>query len=111
MKTQDARATTNLSLSPKELISFSKANALIRLLMLLLIALGMALAPALVSAQTLTVEAWQKVIKDTLPSQLGCFEISYPNISGSKHLAPLAPARFYPRKTWLRVRCLESKKT
>jgi len=48
--------------------------------MLLLIGLGAALVPAIGSAQPLSIQGWQKAMKDAPQSKPGCFQASYPSM-------------------------------
>ncbi|MDR2991097.1 MAG: hypothetical protein LBU72_04075 [Burkholderiaceae bacterium] len=57
----------------------TKAAQRIRSFILASISLSIFLLPTLGSAQALDIRAWQKIIKDTPPSETGCFEASYPD--------------------------------
>ena len=58
----------------------AKTAARMRALLLALMGLGAFLLPAIGSAQSSDIEVWQETIKQTPPSQPGCFQASYPDM-------------------------------
>jgi hypothetical protein len=62
--------------------SFWKTRAAMRIRawLLVLMGLGACLLPALGSAQTLSLAQWGQVMKETVPSQPGCFNAAYPSL-------------------------------
>jgi hypothetical protein len=58
----------------------TKVSTRIHTVMLTLVGLGACLLPALGSAQTLDVHAWQQIVKKAPPTEAGCFDASYPNM-------------------------------
>jgi len=75
----------------------TKAAARVRVLLLVLMGLGAMLLPVIGSAQPLSVEGWQKAIKDTQQFKAGCFQASYPSMKWKEIPCALPESQSYVR--------------
>jgi hypothetical protein len=82
MRNEDETSTgSQFELSGNQFLGWkTKTAARVRAWLLVLMGLCVFLLPVIGSAQPVSVEGWQKVIKDAPQSKPGCFKASYPNM-------------------------------